>query len=1750
MARDISILPPNKQPAYEKIKASLGEAEADKFFDNYFKVRNISVPQAAPIPEQLDLTGLSVTPPAEPAIQPVVQTVVEEPAFKPPTPTELTARLGVGEFAPKPTEADIASEEFKALEAQTAQFVKQGIPTKQDVILQITGDLQAEGLGVLDPQFGKRLEEELFKADYAEKRAMEVVAPARMPRTAEFVPSAPVATPQTIAKDPSQVEQMGGFEAIGRAFMPQELESPAEIKVREQAEKNRIELDKNAAELATKNRISQEEAKKEILRQVQKDFRQDAVREIGFTSTPSDYDALAREKYLNFLKVSLPDEYAYEIGRDEDEAAFGIAGLASTGRAQFEEKAKQGAGAALSFLASDKYDPQVYKDVKNKLGITPKTEAVVESLPLTIVRDLAGLSRFAFNPLLDAALYDVIPGTDIKVNPDDFGLDARERTGRKEEEAWGKSYIAKPSDNPFEDQLREIAVEVATARSLGDDLVSRQIVKPDEEDLIRGLGILSEVGLPINIFSVPGKVAGIGGRGARAISRAARISDDFAGSTSDLFRSLAKVGETLETPTQIPIGLYNAIVIDNKLLNPLKQAAKSVAKAEGVSATIASEIGKSAKLADALIDSNRLSVIEAANTGDRYAILMAIAKGPDDLLVNPAYASTVARMTEVSPDIMNALKNPQVLNPKKFATEVLKRAGDSPLVKDTLSIINTSYRRGGNFIDDVESARSAARTSLQESLSNSILGEWSFLTPNIVISTKLAKSASPVKGKNIVQFVADDIATNMRNYLVFQPEVGKELSAILNASIDVEKLLETSLVYSPNERLKHYKNIFAGLKVGDKMSPEQYKALHTLVSESRIGTLTRQFKLGAFKPEAAGRAYKSASEPEVLRSSIIQYGKQLSEDVIDAIQKLRKKTFVKAPAPRYVTDILNSYAGTLESLPAQLSQTISGLGKLGYKPNEIYGQVLNKSLIESLGAAAVTERILPMTKESASDALKSVMRTQFNYSPKTPQGKAIDALVDDYAKAFVDPETNASLFYEKAKGLRKDIIQKYPEIAGQEVLAQGKAGARTLGRDSLPDTILAVATKETQDKIFKDIVSKNRNKIYDDIAVAKIVDPTEMKLDEVLAAIDSGLAAKLNGYSSADDVLASVKEGLINKGSSASWAQAMIELHGDTFIDVINNYYIDIRRATHGFESASGSEILRRLNLSIKEVEPGVFAYIPAELASDINKVKEGLKAAGKDPVRTERLIKTIDEVERQSPGLMSRIWGDIGAFGGYVHKNIAEGMLAGKVIPNVTYLSENVFTAPLIAAVTNPEYIGTVLKNVPKMAGKTTTGLVGGEFGRFGGYASDLYQPALSFPNKVAIVTPSGEQITNAELWRLFTEARIGAGQAETVLRPQSIAQLKQLSGLVGADNKLLVEAGRRFKDVAPSSTASVPMTVAQNTDMAFRQALFKEAMRRGSTAEEAATIARETLLDYNLLNTLLPSQLNAVRAPFMFLSFSTSMSAAILKALTRGETAENILRMARFHNDMSKRSGVYAPGQAELESLFTEQVGTIGEKPVTYNYFRDPIMGQIFWGANIAENFNNLLTGDASLGGTLQNLLEETAYTPYTGFMNDIASAYKGSMVPPRQIAFAQSTPLWPSMQSNFEIEEIPIEKMRRGQPTFQGKQYRFKTEAGRKKYLGFMFLLTMAGYNRTLNDSMNTLVAGGYAPEGAYLARYYPENPAFEGIQADPSLKGFTNGLLYMIVRQRASKPPTQIEVFDRQMQTEMRKLKDLQLEDVEE
>jgi hypothetical protein len=74
-----------------------------------------------------------------------------------------------------------------------------------------------------------------------------------------------------------------------------------------------------------------------------------------------------------------------------------------------------------------------------------------------------------------------------------------------------------------------------------------------------------------------------------------------------------------------------------------------------------------------------------------------------------------------------------------------------------------------------------------------------------------------------------------------------------------------------------------------------------------------------------------------------------------------------------------------------------------------------------------------------------------------------------------------------------------------------------------------------------------------------------------------------------------------------------------------------------------------------------------------------------------------------------------------------------------------------------------------------------------------------------------------------------------------------------------------------------------------------------------------------------------------------------------------------------MSKYSGVYAPGQAELESLYVEQ-----QEQSVRNLQHTLTSEILFWvrysgQPTLQRTLIYLLTGDASLGGTLQNLLKK---------------------------------------------------------------------------------------------------------------------------------------------------------------------------------
>lgn len=1853
MARDTSRLLSADKKTYDDFAKVFGENYADNWYD-----KNVKIPAAAP-------TAAPTTSGEE-----VLGEMLR------PSVGEMQARLRVGEFQVPPAMKDIFLEEQKALEAQKQRFVDLGEKTDAEVRNEIATGLSQQGLSPLGPtsdEFKRRFEEEYGAAQTAEKRAAEVVAPAREARTPGFTPRPPIVGATTIAKDPTQVERMGGFEAIGSAFSPQILETPDETFLRKERESRQKQLDDSANTLARETGISVAQAKNSILDQTKQQFRMDAVRELGAGFTNEEYDAQATEMYDKWLEENLPSEYSRGL-RERTDTRAGAEALVGDVRSRSLEF-------LLGAAASDKYDPQIYKEFKQKLGVTPQTESVVESLPMTIVRDLAGVSRFVFNPLLDLAFYDVEPGTDEKINPEEYGFLPRERTGAKEQGAWGKSYIAARTPGSIDDSLREIAVEIATARSLGDDLAAQANVKPEDEDLFRGIGLLSEVALPLNIFSVPGKAAGTTARAGRAAAKSLKLADVVPGSVAEMFNDIAKAGELAEVLpgkaadafTSIPSATYNALVRNRDLISPLVNAAKKF------DVTLGDELVKSTKLLDKLIDSNKVSSVVAINTADQYNALRWIASGAK-------LDSPVAKLiAEDAKNIWKAITDPTaVASPQRMAQKILEDISKSKAAPSSNTAKSALVPVSETAIDSVDAyklSKQVLRNSLVEDLSDTSLGGWTFITPNVVMSTTAAKKAMP-------RLVAEMKAA-INDYVYMNPITGKP---VLKKSINVPELLSKSVVQNSERRLSYYDELFWTARPGGDLSPKEYKALNDIVAENIVYRLSKGDALGgvegeafgAFAPSRAGRAIQSASEPIELRSDLIQFKKQATENVKLFAGNLVKKQFVNAPPAKYIDAVVNSYAGFLEGFPAQFSNTIRELRDLKRNEKQIYSGLLARSyatdiskapemirakiesdkifpaylkLQEDLSQAqgrlvtynvskrnatragldttaidnsirSVSKTIRDITKEidklqnqmadiyksaraaakgrpvsktgaiikptdpkgarlvpslDTEDSLratKDVMKLQFNLDYSTARGRAIEELIDDNRSLFSSDFLNGRDLYEHIELIRSKIVTQFPELLDQEVVSTLKRGARTFRRDSLPETVLAVTFENSKKAAFNEILNANRAKIYDDIAIkaTEKIAGGIVSDEVIIKALNDGLYARLDNPGAAD-IVGTIRQSLADSGVEEKVINELFAKKGIDIVDAVNYYAIDAYRRSPGWMPVDGAQTLRRLDSAITKIgDQDYLGILPSKMQADIAFIQKNLADAKKNPVIGQQIAEIVTELERQSPGLMGRVIGDVSAFFGMTYSSLVEGMLAGRVFPNVTYLSENVVGAPLIAAVTNPEYIDAVLMNVPGMASRSIfqalpgapselpipkgIGLFrsyNGDFRNYGGYTQRYFDIARSKPDSRAFVTPAGEEISNAQLWDLITEARLGRAQATVVSDPKVINQIRDLTEIIGEQTvpkQWLKETTKQLLDIAPSGRTSVPFTVATNADMAFRQELFVEALRRGKTPVEASAIARDTLLDYNKLNEVLPGKLGALRKPFLFLSFSASMSLAILKGATRAEPVENMLRIARAHRSIAKNSGVFAPDGPMLESMYLDQQATIGDKPVTYLYARDPVMGQIFWMAGLVDNFKNVIVSDKPVEAGLE-LFDQVGYVPWYNFAKDILTAKKGT-VNARQVSRWQDVGMWEYAQEKFDIEEVPIEKMRRGEPTFEGKQYRFKTAAGKQLFIAYEQAIAIAGWNRTISDYYNAMIAMGTAPKDTFLARYAPGSFEFEGVEAPEG--GFVNGLLYalpltqapayMFMRRRAVRPPTQIELYDRQIQTELRKLKELQFEQVEE
>ena len=246
----------------------------------------------------------------------------------------------------------------------------------------------------------------------------------------------------------------------------------------------------------------------------------------------------------------------------------------------------------------------------------------------------------------------------------------------------------------------------------------------------------------------------------------------------------------------------------------------------------------------------------------------------------------------------------------------------------------------------------------------------------------------------------------------------------------------------------------------------------------------------------------------------------------------------------------------------------------------------------------------------------------------------------------------------------------------------------------------------------------------------------------------------------------------------------------------------------------------------------------------------------------------------------------------------LVSGQLGGMAVPNGIYHAENFVTAPLITAITDPDYLGTV---IAQQARFLTGGFVEPSAvvrGGAGGVKDVIDARKISVAGGIV----AHENPATGILRYTGANGKVGIYTPEEALyhyRQQNVGNTKQSLTLGenfvrDVDNQIKYGAkwnkkgakeyaGQVAEEVKrsflPGSGSTWGMRLADDTDRMFREAIFFEALKRGNTPDEAGRLAREVLLDYGSMPQYLKE---GIMQYAMYQSFQYVMAAETIKACT----------------------------------------------------------------------------------------------------------------------------------------------------------------------------------------------------------------------------------------------------------------------------
>ena len=414
---------------------------------------------------------------------------------------------------------------------------------------------------------------------------------------------------------------------------------------------------------------------------------------------------------------------------------------------------------------------------------------------------------------------------------------------------------------------------------------------------------------------------------------------------------------------------------------------------------------------------------------------------------------------------------------------------------------------------------------------------------------------------------------------------------------------------------------------------------------------------------------------------------------------------------------------------------------------------------------------------------------------------------------------------------------------------------------------------------------------------------------------------------------------------------------------------------------------------------------------------------------------------------------------------------------PNTRYLGMNISTLPFILATTLGA--GTAVRFAPGLIGPRTQA---GEVTRqIAAQAPEFMRRPLvntlspGVADEVLFTSDTGRAWTRAEFFEAVDRNSINISRGNLEFAEAYGAELLRDARLTAAGVKSGALRQYLLRNLDPTRTG-IFQYIANSTDKAVRQNVFASALKSGMTEEQAAQLARSSVLDYGKTGPIAKS----LNKYILFLAFREAMMRETIGALARDPDTLN--RTILLHRDLSKQMDDELKADYGLTRLpvsvtsvfdYTAASRVYGPVHPTIDMYADAVQ---FAGWVLQTGADDIPSGVVAQAVADENLTPIVNYI-IADFAQRPGAGGRGAKVPDEWVAYAiQNSPnnLWPMMKDYFNIEPvIEPEQMQPGRlraadrPGAPMTEYRFRTPADAAKFARFLAALQVFGFERTTSD-----------------------------------------------------------------------------------